>query len=129
MGGPAFFSGTMYVAKNEDWKMAFVYSIDYTVSGEPENIQPQDITGYTFKFQIRKIEADNTAVVTASLGDGIEIINAAGGEFQLTLVRDKLRRLHAGDYSADLLIVDPSGYADRFFEAKCTVVEGTTRWT
>jgi hypothetical protein len=127
MGGPAFFSGTMQVAKNEDWAMAFIYNIDYTVSGSPENIVPKDITGHTFKLQIRKIEADNTAVVTATLGDGIEITNAAGGEFQVTLKREKLYRLHAGNYSADLLITDPQGYADRFFEVACTVVEGTTR--
>jgi hypothetical protein len=127
MGGPARMSGRIDIAKNEDWAVLFNYVINFTVSGSPENLVPKDITGHTFKFQMRKIEADNTAVVTASLGDGIEITNAAGGEFVITLRREKLYRLHAGNYSADLIVTDPAGYAERVFECGCTVVEGTTR--
>ena len=127
MAGPALFTGNVFIAKNEDWKQAFIYEIDYTVSGDPENIQPKDITDHTFKMQIRKVEADHTAVVSVQSGDGIEIVNAAGGEFQITITRDKLKRLSAGEYVCDLLIFDPEGSPDRFFDATCTVVEGTTR--
>jgi hypothetical protein len=128
MPGPAFFSGTMNIAKNEDWSVPLEYLVDYTpVSGDPENIQPLDITDSTFKLQIRKTEADNTAVVTVETGDGIEITNAAGGEFTVTITRAKLKRLHAGDYFGDLVRTDPNGFAERMWEGKVIVVEGVSR--
>lgn len=127
MPGPAPYSGTINIAKNEDWRVPLEYLIDYTVSGEAENIQPLDITGSTFKMQIRKTEMDNTAVVTISSGDGIEIIDAAGGLFELTILRVKLLRLHPGEYFADLVRTDVDGFAERLWEGKAVVVEGSSR--
>lgn len=128
MGGPSYFTGQMSVAKNEDWRVKYKYQVDYTVSGEPTNIQDFDLTGYSIRLQIRKTEADNTAVVTVSTDDGTIIItDPAGGEFQIIIPRDRLRRLHAGDYVSDLVTIDTDGYIDRLWEGKCTVVEGTTR--
>jgi len=127
MGGPCLFSGNILIAKNEDWDQLFIWNIVYPISGEPDNIQPKDITDHTFKMQIRKIEAEHTAVVTVSSGDGIEIINAAGGEFEVKITRDKLKRLSPGEYVSDLLIFDPEGSPTRFFDATVTVSEGSSR--
>jgi hypothetical protein len=127
MSGPSFFSGTINIAKNEDWRVPLAYLVDYTVSGEPENIQALDLTGSTFKMQIRKTEADNTAVVTIDSTDGITITNAAGGEFLLTMTRAKLKRLHPGDYFADLVRTDANGFVERLWEGKAIVVEGSSR--
>jgi hypothetical protein len=128
MGGPSYFTGQMNVAKNEDWRVHYKYRVDWTVSGGTTNIQDFDLTGYSLRMQIRKIEADNTAVVTVSTDDStIVITNPAGGEFDIIIPRERLRRLHAGDYVADLVTIDPTGYIDRLWEGKCVVVEGTTR--
>src|SRR5262245_47982634 len=127
MSGPSWFSGTMNLAKNEDWKVALTYLIDYTVSGDPENIQPLDLTDSIFLLQIRKKEEDASAIVSISNGDGIVITNAAAGEFELTITTTRAQRLHPGDYTADLLRTDPNGFVERVWEGECIVVEGTSR--
>lgn len=127
MSGPSWFSGTMNLAKNEDWKVALTYTIDYTVSGDPVNIQPLDLTGSQFLLQIRKTEEDASAIVSISNGDGIVITNAAAGEFELTITTTRAQRLHPGDYVADLLRTDSNGFVERVWEGACIVVEGTSR--
>jgi hypothetical protein len=128
MSGPAWFSGTLNLAKNEDWKVALTYMIDYTVSGDPENIQPLDLEGSQFLLQIRKTEEDASAIVSISTDDGgIVITNAAAGEFELTITTTRSQRLHPGDYVADLLRTDQNGFVERVLEVACIVVEGTSR--
>jgi len=129
MAGPAWFSGVMNLAKNEDWKVALSYQIDYTVSGDPENIQALDITGSTFLMQIRKVEEDATAVVSVSTdpGDGIVITDAFGGEFEITISIARAQRLQPGEYVADLVRTDANGFSERVWEGTCIVVEGTSR--
>jgi hypothetical protein len=132
MPGPAWFSGTMNIAKNEDWKVALIYQIDYTdysVAGATPNIQPLDLTGSSFLMQIRKVEEDQTALVSVSTDPdgGIVITNAYGGQFEITISIAKATRLEPGEYVADLLRTDANGFAERVFDLACTVVDGTSR--
>jgi hypothetical protein len=128
MPGPAWFSGTMNLAKNEDWKVALTYQVDYSVSGDPPNVQALDITGSSFLMQIRKVEDDPTALVSVSTGDGgIVITNGFGGQFEITISIAKAARLEPGNYVADLVRTDPNGFTERVWEGECIVVEGTSR--
>jgi hypothetical protein len=115
----------MSIAKNEDWVVPFVYG---TTSEDGLTFTPIDLTGSEIKLEIRKHEPDHEAVVSVSSpDDGIIFNDAAGGEFTVVIVRDKLIRLAPGEYVADMVRLMTSGYQERLWEGSVTVVEGTTR--
>jgi hypothetical protein len=125
MAGPAYYSGVMNIAQNEDWVVPFVYgaSPDGGVT-----TTPIDLTGSTLMLEIREQESDHEAVVSVSSpSDGIAITDAPNGAFQITMTRDKLARLWPGDFVSDLVRLMPSGLIERMWEGTVTVVEGTTR--
>jgi hypothetical protein len=126
MAGPAYYSGVMNIAKNEDWVVAFAYGTPQTDG----SILPIDLTGSVIKLEIRMNEADHEAIVavTSENGDGIYITDAPGGQFTIAIGReDRLFRLGPGQYFADLVRLMPSGYQERVWEGNAIVVEGTTR--
>lgn len=125
--GPAWYSGTINIAKNEDWKVQLQYNVDYTVSGDPPNIQSLDLTGSVLSLQIRKTADDKSALVTITNGDGVTLSDPIIGMFELRISRAKLKRLHAGEYVADLVRTDLNGDIERMWEGVCVVVEGVTR--
>jgi hypothetical protein len=136
--GPAWYSGEMQIAKNEDWRVNLQYQQtitfvlpdeDVVSGGSPitTEIRSLDLTGSTFLMQIRKEPADKTAIVTLSSGDGIVLTDALDGRVEITILRSKLKRLQAGAYVADLVRTDANGYAERMWEGVCTVVEGVSR--
>lgn len=125
--GPAWYSGTINLAKNEDWRVQLQYNVDYTVSGDPENIQSLDLTGSTISLQIRKKAEDKSAIVTITNGDGVTLSEPVIGMFELMISRAKSARLHAGEYVADLIREDANGYVERMWEGAVEVVEGVTR--
>jgi hypothetical protein len=147
MGGPAYYSGTISIAKNEDWVVPFLLQqtvpydpwaefppTDLMTGGDKEDLAslteitlPIDLTGSTISMQIRKIEADSTAVVSVTNGDGVNFDNAPAGLFTITILRAKLGRLHAGPYVADIVRLTPTGLAERLWEGSVTVFEGVTR--
>jgi hypothetical protein len=130
MSGPAVISATANIAKNEDWRVALTLQIDYSVSGESPNIQARDLTGLSFRMQIRKTEPDNTALVSidSSVGGGIEVIAPMAGQLNLTITRAKLARLHhSQDYVFDLIAIEESGLIERLIEGSVVVSEGVTR--
>ena len=124
MAGPAYFTGTMNIAKNEDWLMPFLYGTQDT-SG---TFTPTNLTGSTIRLQIRKTEEDHEATVAVNSPDnGITITNAAGGAFTVLLDRPRLVRLAPGDYVFDMVRLLASGLQERICEGTATVVEGTAR--
>jgi hypothetical protein len=125
MAGPAYYDGTMNIAKNEDWIVPFIYG-SYAADGV--TVVPIDLTNSTLKMEIRIMETDNTALVSVfSPDNGIVINDAAGGAFTIVIDRSKLARLVAGTYFADLVRLMSNGYQERLIDAQATVVEGTTR--
>jgi hypothetical protein len=125
MPGPAYYSGTMNVAKNEDWIVAFLYCSDDGTG----TTTPIDLTGSTLRLEIRNHETDHEVFVAVSsdAGGGIEITDAPGGAFTIIIERDQMVRMVPGDYVSDLIREMPNGYSERIFEGTALVVEGTTR--
>jgi hypothetical protein len=126
MAGPAYFSGIMNLAKNEDWVVPFRYiSIDGTGSE-----MPIDLTGSRLLMELRVRETDHEAVVsvdTATPPGGIVMTTPGLGEFQIQILRQNMVRLAAGEYFADLVRVMPNGWVERLWEGTAFVTVGTSR--
>src|SRR3954465_15755009 len=122
MAGPAYYTATMNVAKNEDWIVAFQY-------GTPEDggsWTPIDLSTSIIKLEIRKREPDHEAIVSVSSpSNGISITDAPGGAFTVAIMRDKLVRLAPGEYVTDMVRETPD-FQERLWEGAAIVVEGTT---
>ena len=125
MPGPAYYSGTMNIAKNEDWIVPFLYTTDDGTG----TLTPIDLTGSRIWLEIRNNETDHEVFVsvTSDAGDGILINDAAGGAFTIVIPRDMMVRMVPGDYVADLVREMTNGYQERLWEGTVNVVEGTTR--
>jgi len=131
MSGPAFYSGVISIAKNEDWVVSFTFQTNDTV---PE---PIDLTGSRLELHVRAQETDHTAlVVTSSPGNGILFDSAEDGEFTIKILHaetmnmtapSSTRLISGNSYVADLIRVRPDGEIERIFDAVVEVTEGTTR--
>ena len=124
MPGPAYYSGTMNIAKNEDWIVPFAYATDDGTG----TLTPIDLTGSTLSMEIRRQELDHEVMVSVWSPDGGIVINdAAGGAFTIVITRDALLQLVPGSYVSDLVREMSNGFQERIYEGVCVVVEGTTR--
>jgi hypothetical protein len=126
MAGPAYYTGVMNIALNEDWVVPFVYSI---VDANGNVTGPVDLTGSELKMELRIAETDNQAIVSVSSPSNGIFINSppTSGQFWIALDRARLTRLFPGQFFVDLVRLMPSGYQERIWEGTATVVEGTTR--
>jgi hypothetical protein len=127
MSGPAYYTGTMNIAMNDDWIVPFLYA---TLNSDGVTTTPIDLTGSTLKMEVRSSESDHNVLVSVSSAppaSGIQITNAVGGAFTITLDRNRLSQLVPGNYVSDLVRLMPSGWQERMWEGTAAVVEGTTR--
>jgi len=126
MAGPAYYSGTMNIAKNADWVVPFVYG---TLASDGVTINPIDLTGSTLMMEIRHQESDHEVVLSlASPDQGIFISDATGGAFTILITREQLAQFAPGAYVADLVRLMTNGYVERILDLDVvTVVEGKTR--
>jgi hypothetical protein len=125
MSGPAYYTGQMNIALNDDWIVPFLYA---TSPDGGVTTTPIDLTGSTLKMEIRRQESDHTVLVAASSDtQGITITDAPGGAFTILLDRNMLSQLMPGDYVSDLVRDMTNGYQERIWEGTATVVLGTTR--
>jgi hypothetical protein len=125
MAGPAYYSGQMNIAKNEDWIVPFLYQM---VDQTGTVIAPIDLTGSILKLEIRIQETDHEALVSVfSPDNGIIITSATQGQFTVLIDRPHLVHLAAGEYYCDLVRLMPNGLQERVWEGQAYVVEGTTR--
>jgi hypothetical protein len=125
MAGPAYYSGVMNIALNEDWIVPFLYQM---VDSTGTVFTPIDLTGSTLKMEIRIQETDHEALVSVfSPANGITITNATGGQFTILIDRPHLTHLAAGQYYVDLVRLMTNGYQERMWEGQANVVQGTTR--
>jgi hypothetical protein len=127
MSGPAYYTGTMNIAMNDDWIVPFLYE---SLGSDGVTLTPIDLTGSTLMMEVRTSESDHNVAVSVSSSppsSGIQITNATGGMFTITLDRNRLSQLSPGNYVSDLVRLMPSGWQERLWEGTVTVVEGTTR--
>jgi hypothetical protein len=125
MAGPSYYDGVMNIAMNEDWSVPFQYG---ALASDGVTVNPIDLTGSTLKLEIRLLETDHEAIVSVySPDNGISWINPTTGYFVVTLTRDRLRYLYAGNFFVDLVRLMPNGLQERLWEGTATVVVGTTR--
>jgi hypothetical protein len=125
MSGPAYYTGVMNVAMNEDWIVPFLYA----VLNSDGSTSPIDLTGSKLMMEIRLSETDHEVLIElASPDQGISIDNATGGAFTILITRQQLAQMAPGDYVADLVRLMPNGYVERILDCPTvTVVEGVTR--
>jgi hypothetical protein len=124
MPGPAYYTGTMNIACNEDWIVPFVYQ---TQAGDGTTA-PIDLTGSTLMMEMRHQETDHEVVLSlSSPTNGITLDNATAGQFSIRITRDMLSQLEEGSYVADLVRLMTNGYVERILDCAVTVVEGVTR--
>jgi hypothetical protein len=132
MAGPAYYTGQINIAKNDDWAVSFLYS---SVNSDGVTTTPIDLTGSTIKMEIRIQESDHEATVGLTsadinmdgYSDGIYITDAVGGAFTVVITRHQSMSLYPGSYITDIVRLMPNGYQERLWEGTVTVVEGTTR--
>ena len=94
MAGPAYYEGTMNIAKNDDWIVPFIYGY-YDTDGV--TVLPIDLTDSLIKLEIRVRETDHEAVVSVfSPSNGIVINDPTNGYFTIVIDRALLMRLAAG---------------------------------
>lgn len=125
MAGPAYYEGTMNIAKNDDWIVPFIYG-SYDTDGV--TVVPIDLTGSLLKLEIRVRETDHEALVSVfSPNNGIYFTDPTQGSFTIVIARAHLIYLAAGTYFADLVRLMPNGFQERILDAQAIVVEGTTR--
>jgi hypothetical protein len=127
MAGPAYYTGQMNIAMNDDWIVPFLYA---TLNSDGVTTTPIDLTGSVLKMEVRMSESDRNVVVSVSSSPpaaGITITNAVGGAFTILMDRNRLSQLTPGNYVSDLVRLMPNGYQERMWEGTATVVEGTTR--
>jgi hypothetical protein len=127
MAGPAYYTGTINIAMNDDWIVPFLYA---TLNSDGVTTTPIDLTGSVLKMEVRKSESDRNVVVSLSSAppaSGIEITDAVGGAFTVFMDRNRLSQLVPGNYVSDIVRLMPQGWQERIWEGTATVVEGTTR--
>jgi hypothetical protein len=125
VSGPAYYTGTMNIATNDDWVVPFIYA---TQNADGSAGPPIDLTGSTLMMEIRHQVQDHEVVVTLTSPDnGIIITNAVAGAFTIVIPRDTLEQLEPGSYVSDLVRLMPNGFQERLLDCAVTVAEGVTR--
>jgi hypothetical protein len=98
------------------------FNSNVTLTDDTTNA-PLNITGYTFRSQMRRsyYSANATATITCS------IVNAGAGEISMNLSANTTSNIKAGRYLFDLEAVDTIGSVTRVLEGIITVTPEITR--
>ncbi|WP_394239888.1 hypothetical protein [Vibrio astriarenae] len=90
------------------------YRHDFTVYETEDDSEPRDLTGDIIEGEFRDFNANGRLLFSVSNGDGIEIIDAFAGEFQLVISREKTHGLRFTepeiDGTFDIELTPPSGF-------------------
>jgi hypothetical protein len=126
MAGPAYATGTILIAKNEDWQSTLQYMNVDPVDGT--TIGPIDLTASRIAMQIRQAEEQHTALVTISTDDNsVALDDPVNGIFTLHIDEGRSALLPEGEFVADLIRTRTDGLDERLWEGIVTVNDGTTR--
>jgi len=91
------------------------------------NLNPQNITGFSAKMQIREdADDEDPALVTLQDGSGITLGGTAG-TILVTMPASETASLPDGNLVYDLLIIDPSNHPKRLLEGRVIVAKAVTR--
>jgi hypothetical protein len=124
MSGPAYYTGVINIAKNDDWTVPFLYA----AQNADGSTTPIDLTGSTLMMEFRTQDIDHAVLISLSSPNaGITITDAVGGAFTIIIDRDTLSQIAPGDYVSDLVRLMPSGWQERLLDCTVTVAEGVTR--
>ena len=126
MAGPAYATGTILLAKNEDWQSTLQYmNVDPT---DGTIIGPIDLTGSRIALQIRQVEEQHTALISISTDDNSVVFDdPVNGIFTLHIDEAHSALLPEGNFVADVIRTRPDGLDERLWEGTVTVNDGTTR--
>lgn len=105
------------IVRNEDWRRA------YTVQSGGVAV---DLAGASLYMHARRRGALDL-LAAARVGSGIAIVNAATGQFDLTIPAAALATAEAGDYDFDILMVSTGGAIRRLVAGVVTLSDGVTR--
>ena len=81
-----------------------------------------DITGYTFRAQIRERSQSTTATDFQ-----VQIVDAVAGAIQMSMTDTVTAGIDPGDYVYDLVMTDTAGTDVRLLQGVATVTAGVTR--
>ena len=92
---------------------------------------PIDLTGFDVRMQVRRAYADNDGTaepfVDLTIGDGVTVTDAAGGEFLLTIPKALTTTLPPGNWLYDLEIESSGGEVTRLMYGRALVRAEVTR--
>lgn len=91
---------------------------------QPFELKDTDLTGGTFAMALRNLKG--ALITTFTIGDGIEIVDAATGKFAVHLLKTRLATLVHGLYNHDLLYTDSGGNITRVWEGSFNLKQGVT---
>ena len=105
------------VGTNEDW----VDSIELL---DEDGVTPLDLTGISFRMQVRKTAPDHTVLIDASTTAGTMLVG--NGVIGLYVLEDTMRGVPPGDYVLDI-VGEKAGRAARLATGTVKVLQGVTR--
>jgi hypothetical protein len=106
------------IARNADWRRAYALTRDGAAV---------DLTGAQLYMQARRVGAPLELLISATLGAGLYLGNAAAGEIDIVAPAAAIGAAPIGDYEYDILVIEPGGAVTRAVSGVVTLVEGVTR--
>lgn len=112
------------IRTNEDWRD----SLELT-TGEPESAVPVDLTGSTFRAEIRSAPDLLTVILEASTENDRLVISdpATDGILSWNISTSVMAQLKPGLYVYDIVWTQPNGVVDTFVAGNITIERGVTR--
>jgi hypothetical protein len=103
---------------NEDW-------LDSVLYYEDDGVTPIDLTGISFRMQVRKRAEDATVYIDASTDNGL-LSAGSNGVLGRIIFEDHMKAIKPGNYVFDV-VAEADGHACRVEYGSLTIVEGVTR--
>lgn len=115
------------IIQGATWRRIFYVEQPATDPDDPD--VPVDITGWTFRAQIRKKADKDPYVIDLNMGEEITILDAENGEFQINIHYLVTSAFPKGNYVWDLFVLYPNDEADRMWYGDVTLVPNITEPT
>lgn len=112
------------VLTNEDWRD----TLDLFVGDDPETGDPVDLTGSSFRAQLRTSEHTLNVSLECSTTNGRLVVDEpASGRVSWNVPPEILRTLEPGVYVYDMVWTNAGGVEDTFIAGTVTIKRGITR--
>ena len=108
------------------WRGSY-YNVIFNLQ-QVDNGMPVDITGWTFRSQIRDKNSDKTPMIELTTENGgIEILDASLGSFELRITADQNEYFSLGNVVGDMFRMDIVPGPERLFGFRDRVRRPVTR--